>query len=250
MIFFVTKYKYPFMKYSLYLLLLCPLLFACQNGEQAESGQDHSPSGQPTAHSHSHHGEANSHMNQRPFEDLVEGFESPERAEWQKPDSVIALLGDLEGKTVVDIGSGTGYFSFRLAKAGARVISADVDERFLEYIEERKEKEGMTGAQIQTRHLAYDSPKLEEGEVDLAFMVNVYHHIEQRPEYFSKVKKGLKPGGRLVVVDFIKSETPVGPPVEMKLEPEQVVEELKEAGFTEFEVNEELLPYQYVVTAW
>ncbi len=237
------------MKYSLYLLLLCPLLFACQNGEQAESGNDHPSSEQPAAHSHDHHGDANNHMNQRPFEDLVEGFESPQRAEWQKPDSVIALLGDLEGKTVVDIGSGSGYFSFRLAEAGAHVISADVDERFLEHIEERKEKEGMTDAQIETRHVPYDSPKLEEGEVDLAFMVDVYHHIKQRPDYFAKVKKGLKPGGRLVVVDFIKEEIPVGPPVEMKLEPEQVLEELKKAGFTKFEVNEELLPYQYIVTA-
>lgn len=237
------------MKYAIYIMILFPILFACQN----KNGHEESPaenSAQMTSESSGHaHGDANHHMNQRPFDDLVEHFESPERAAWQKPDSVIAFLGDLEGKTVMDIGSGTGYFSFRLARAGARVISADVDERFLNYIDQKKKKEGLTDAQIETRKVPYDSPELQEAEADLVFMVDVYHHIEQRPAYFSLVKKGLKPGGRLVVIDFFKEETPVGPPVEMKLEPEQIVKELKEAGFTDFMVNETLLPYQYIITA-
>ena len=76
-------------------------------------------------------------MNQRPFEELVAHFEDPSRDEWQKPDAVLAQLGDLQGKKVMDIGSGTGYFSFRMAKAGAQVICADVDERFLEYISKK-----------------------------------------------------------------------------------------------------------------
>ena len=150
----------------------------------------------------------------------------------------------------MDIGSGSGYFSFRLAAAGARVISADVDERFLRYIEQRKEAAGLNDRQLETRRLPPDSPRLRPGEVDLAFMVNVYHHLEKRPAYFAEVRQGLQAGGRLVVIDFFKRDTPVGPPPEMKLKAEQVVRELRAAGFTQVQVNDTLLPYQYVVSAY
>jgi len=226
-------------------LLLSVLLSGC-HGPEAEQGAT-----LEEEHAQGHrHGDANRHMNQRSFEELVASFESPERAGWQKPDTVITFLGDLQGKTVMDIGSGSGYFSFRLAEAGAHVISADVDERFLSYIEQRKSETGLTDQQLKTRQLPHDSPRLQSNEVDLVFMVNVYHHIEKRPAYFAEVRQGLQAGGRLVVIDFFKKDTPVGPPVEMKMEAEQIVEELRAAGFERFEVNETLLPYQYIIMAY
>src|SRR5262250_2336948 len=66
---------------------------------------------------------ANKHMHEMRFEDLVARFEDPARKEWQKPDEVIAGLGPLSGKTVADIGAGTGYFSFPTAARGAKVIA-------------------------------------------------------------------------------------------------------------------------------
>ena len=231
------------MKKLVYLLCLL-LAWGCQNNtNQSTVEEDHAEN-----HGH-HHGHANEHMNKRPFEELVANFESPERAEWQKPDSVIAFLGDLEGKTVMDIGSGTGYFSFRMAEAGANVICADVDERFLNYIAERRAEKGLTEAQVETRKVPYDSSKLQENEADMVLIVNTYHHIENREDYFAEIKRGLKPGGRLVVIDFRKEETPVGPPVEMKITEEKVMDELREAGFTDMQVNNDLLPYQYIITA-
>ena len=121
---------------------------------------------------HHDHRDANSFMNSRPFEDLVNTFESPERAEWQKPDEVIKFLGDLHDKTVMDIGSGSGYFSSRLIKAGAKVICADIDERFLNYIGERVEKEEWPNDKIELRHVKDDSPLLKEKEVDGVLIVN------------------------------------------------------------------------------
>ena len=103
-------------------LLLFAMLFSCNEKSQHEHGEHHNQ-----GHDHNR---SNEHMNRRSFEDLVANFESEDRAAWQKPGSVIALLGDLQGKTVLDIGSGTGYFSFRLADKGARVVAADVDKRF------------------------------------------------------------------------------------------------------------------------
>lgn len=224
---------------------LC-LLFAwgCQNNaQQSTAKEDHA------ADQDHHHGHANKHMNKRPLEELIANFESPERAEWQKPDSVIAFLGDLKGKTVMDIGSGTGYFSFRLADAGANVICADVDERFLDYIAKRKAEKGLTEAQVETRKVPFDSSKLRESEADLVLIVDTYHHIENRVDYFAEVKRGLKPGGKLVVIDFRKEEMPVGPPVEMKIKEAEVMDELRKAGFTNMQVNNTLLTYQYIITA-
>lgn len=196
------------------------------------------------------HGHANAHMNQRPIEELAASFDSPERAAWQRPDEVIALMGDLAGKTVMDIGSGTGYFSFRLVEAGAKVISADVDERFLGIIRDRMARQGLTGEHIELRHVPYDSSMLQPGEVDIALIVDTYHHIGNRVDYFAEVRAGLKPGGKLMVVDFFKRDDPVGPPVAMKMAAETIVAELREAGYTSITVNRELLPYQYVIEAF
>ncbi len=202
------------------------------------------------SHTHNHpHGEANAHMHQRPFEELVANFESPERIAWQKPDSVIALLGNISEKSIMDIGCGTGYFTVKLAQKGAKVICADVDTAFQTYVDERKQKEGYSDEQIETRLIPYDNPTLDEGEVDIVLIVDTYHHIEDRITYFQKVLRGLGRSGKLMVVDFIKEETPHGPPVEMRIDRESVIEELKQAGFSEFEVNENLLPYQYIILA-
>src|SRR5579864_911511 len=81
---------------------------------------------------------ANQYMHQEDFGKLVARFEDPVRAQWQKPEKVIASLGTLDGKTVADIGAGTGYFAFPIAKEAAKVIAIDIDQRFLDYIEHKK----------------------------------------------------------------------------------------------------------------
>lgn len=201
------------------------------------------------AFQHDPQDDANTHMSKHSIESMADAFESQERSVWQKPDEVVKLMGDLNAKTVMDIGSGTGYFSFRIADKGAKVICADVDDRFLNIIEGRKKEEGWRDSQIELRKVPYDSPLLKEGEVDLVIIVNTYHHIGNREIYFSKVKSGLKKGGQLFVIDFFKKELPFGPPVSMKLTEEQVFGELLKAGFTKFEVNRELLPNQYIIIA-
>ena len=81
---------------------------------------------------------ANQFMHQADFDQLAARFEDPARAEWQKPEKTIASLGPLDGKTVADIGAGTGYFSFPISKQAAKVIAIDIDKRFLDYIDAEK----------------------------------------------------------------------------------------------------------------
>ncbi|MCX7743573.1 MAG: class I SAM-dependent methyltransferase [Flavobacteriales bacterium] len=220
-----------FRNWGIFIIIL--IIFSCKNKSK---------------HEH-HHGQANEHMHQKSFDELVKQFEDPQRDVWQKPDTVIKLLGDLKGKKIMDIGSGTGYFSFRLYNAGANVICGDVDDEFLTYIRKKIKEINADTNRISTRKLKYDNPVLQKEEVDRVIIVNTYHHIENRPRYFSKVFQGLTPDGKLIVIDFKKRELPEGPPVKMKLTEKEVENELKKAGFNTFQTDTTTLPYQYLIIA-
>jgi len=243
---------------SILFFSLC--LLACKHEHHGE-GHEHKSHEHKKSHSHDNpehkkghhhhekghgHAHANEHMNQTSFEDLVQRFDSPERDAYQQPDKVLAYIGEVKGKKILDIGAGTGYFSFKLAAKGADVIAGDVDDRFQNYIQEKIEKED--APKVTLRKLPYDSPALAEKEVDKVLIVNTYHHIEDRVAYFGKVLKGLKDGGELLVIDFKKQDGP-GPPVAMKMTADFITKELKQAGFTEFEVNDSLLENQYIIRA-
>lgn len=191
------------------------------------------------------HGHANHHMNKSSFEDLVNNFESADRDEWQKPNEVIRFLGDLKNKSIIDIGAGTGYFEFKMKEPSAKIIAADVDDRFIKYINDRITKE--KSSNITARKAEYEKPPVSEKEADIVFMVDVYHHIENRKDYFSMVKKGLKPNGEMVIVDFKKGDFEQGPPNDMKIEPQIVINEMELAGFNLVTKDTTTLKYQYLL---
>lgn len=191
---------------------------------------------------------ANQFMHQADFDMLVARFEDPSRAEWQKQEKIVASLAPLDGKTVADIGTGTGYFAFPIAKKAAKVIAIDIDKRFLDYIDHKKQTQKI-GANIETRLTTPDSSGLKTGEADMVLIVDTYHHIEDRVEYLKKLKKCLRRGGLLVIIDFKKEKTPPGPPVELRLAEEQVESELKSADFTVVSADRDTLPYQYIIKA-
>ncbi|HMP91306.1 MAG TPA: class I SAM-dependent methyltransferase [Phnomibacter sp.] len=194
-------------------------------------------------------GQANKHMHHRSFEQLVQEFERPDRDFWQRPDTVFKYLAPLQGKKIMDIGCGSGYFSFKLQEKGATVIAADIDERFLKYVDSTREARGINAKSLQTRKLPPDNPMLAKREADVVLIVNTYHHLENRTDYLRKIKAGLKGSGYVVIVDFLKKQLPVGPPPELKLSSDEVVRDLKMAGFSTFKVEETVLPYQYMVLA-
>ncbi len=191
---------------------------------------------------------ANQYMHRADFDKLVSRFEDPSRAAWQKPEKVIASLGPLDGKTVADIGAGSGYFAFPIAKKAAKVIAIDIDQRFLDYIDHKKQTQKI-GSNIETRLTTPDSPGLKPSEAEMVLIVDTYHHIEDRVEYLKKLKKGIHQGGVLVIIDFKKEKTPPGPPIELRLAETQVKSELKSAGFTVVSVDGDTLPYQYIIKA-
>jgi arsenite methyltransferase len=165
-------------------------------------------------------------------------LDDPSREKWQKPHEVVMALNLKPADVVADIGAGTGYFARRFARHAAKVYAVDVEQKLLE----RAAKDAP--ANLETVLATHADPKLAPGSVDVIVFVNVLHHIDQRPAYYQKLKAALKPGGRIINIDFFKRDLPVGPPVSMKLTEEEVIAEFKAAGLR-FSKKHDMLPYQY-----
>ena len=172
-------------------------------------------------------------------------LENPGRDAWQKPDEVVAALGLRPGQTAADIGAGSGYFSVRLARAvgpEGKVYAADIQQDLIDLLAKRKQE-----LHLPALHPLLGQPgdpKLPDASVDLVFICDVLHHIEGREAYYAKLRRALKPGGRIAIVDFHKRELPVGPGVAMKIAREDAVAELAQAGFA-LAAEHDFLPYQY-----
>lgn len=184
------------------------------------------------------------------FEALVQSYESTDRVIWQKPDVVINMLGDLEGKTVADIGAGTGYFSFRLVPKAQKVIAIDIEPMMITFLDSMRNKLSEEAAnRFYTRLAKPTDPLLRDAEVDAAIVVNTYSYIENRIDYMKKIAQGIKPKGKLLVIDFKKNHMPIGPSDEFKVSANQVQQELVEAGYSILKADKSTLDYQYIILA-
>lgn len=167
-------------------------------------------------------------------------FEDPERDAWQMPDSVVAVLAVRDDMRIADIGSATGYFSVRFAHACPQgmVIGADIEPGMIYYLNDRARTEGLTN--LVSVLAAPDDPHLPV-PVDVVFICNTYHHINDRMDYFTRLKAQLRDGGQVAVVDY-RLDSRRGPP--HKLAPEAVEMEMAVAGY-ELAARHEFLPEQY-----
>lgn len=208
------------------------------------------PSGGPEASAaSSHHGHHAGLVHHGPMPHRFENadawaqrFEDPARDGWQKPEEVIAALALPPDAKVADVGSATGYFAVRLARAVPKghVYGVDIEADMARYLTERARREGLDNL---TAVLAEPAdPKLPE-PVDLVLVVDTYHHISERTAYFHKLLGSLTPRGRVAIIDVRKGQ-PMGPPEQHRLEPAQVRQELEAAGYR-FVEEHGFLPNQY-----
>jgi ubiquinone/menaquinone biosynthesis C-methylase UbiE len=184
------------------------------------------------------------HMEHR-FDDperFAKSFDDPDRDKWQMPDRVIGALALQPGSSVADIGAGTGYFSMRLAKAVPQgtVYSVDVEPAMLEFLRKRAKTEAVTN--VVPVQASPNNPNIPQ-PVDAVLIVNTYHHLPNRTQYFGDLKRSLKPGGRIAIVDYRK-DAPSGPPPEFRFEVTQIVDEMTRAGY-QLQTRHDFLPHQH-----
>jgi SAM-dependent methyltransferase len=185
------------------------------------------------------------HRFQKP-EEWAKEFDDPARDAWQKPDLVVDSMKIVEGSTVADLGTGTGYFLGRLSRAvggKGKVIALDIEPDMIRYVKERAQRESL--ANVDARVVTTDDPALAEASVDRVLVVDTWHHIASRKEYAAKIARALRPGGALYIVDFTL-EAPHGPPKHHRLSPEDAVAELRAAGLAAERVPADL-PEQWIV---
>lgn len=177
-------------------------------------------------------------------------YQAQSRVIWQKPDLVLNLLGDLKGKTVADIGAGTGFFAFRVANEGAKVIAIDIDPRAIEWINSEKVKYPVeVRTLLETRLATPDDPNLQPQEADLVLMVNTYIYISDRIAYFNNLRKGLGTDAEVIIIDFKDTDTPIGPAPQERIGMSQVQKELAKAGYRVSLADSTSLEYQYIIKA-
>jgi len=177
----------------------------------------------------------------------IQVLEDSSRDSWQQPQRVIATLGLKPGERVADLGAGPGYFTLRLARAvgpSGKVFAVDISREMLDYLEKQARAQQLIN--IQPVLAMPHDPKLPAASVDLIFICDTLHHISERSTYFPMLVRALKPGGRLVNIDFHKRPLPVGPPVEMKIPRGEMIREAEAAGF-HLAHKYEFLKYQYFV---
>lgn len=174
-------------------------------------------------------------------------LERPEREKEEHTDEMINLLDLKRGEKVADIGAGTGYITWRLAKRvgpEGRVYAVEIQREMLDLLQEKMKARGITN--VVNVLGSVTNPALGENNLDLIIMVDVYHEFDHPFEMALEMVRALKPGGRLVFVEF-KKEDPNVPIKEVHKMSEAQIKKEMSIQWLEHSQTFTNLPWQHVV---
>ena len=169
------------------------------------------------------------------------------RIEEEQPEAMLDALELAPGMTVADVGAGVGYHSLRLARRvgpDGVVLATDVQPEMLRMLRDNARAAGVRN--VRPLLASQRDAKLPEGEVDLILMVDVYHEVTDPERLLDAFLAALKPGGRLVLVEFRGEDPEVPIKPEHKMTLEQARREVEPRGFA-FKTSHEFLPWQHVI---
>ena len=138
---------------------------------------------------------------------VAKGLADPARDERQKPRELVQSMGLGRGMTVADVGTGIGYmlpFLSRAVGPQGRVIGEDIFDDFLASAKLRAENQNLKNVTFVKG--SESDPNLPEGQVDQVLVLDVYHHFDYPDKMLAGIHKALKPGGKLVIVEYHKSQ--------------------------------------------
>lgn len=174
-------------------------------------------------------------------------LERSERDEEEAPDIALNVLKIPRGASVADIGAGSGFITERLsARVGptGRVFANDLQPQMLQILGRRLAQRNITNVTLVQGTI--DDPKLDAASVDLEIMVDVYHELSQPQAMLRRLRAALKPGGRLVLLEYRKEDPTIPIKFEHKMSVAEAKMELEAEGFTLAKVDE-ALPRQHIL---
>ncbi|WP_026100039.1 class I SAM-dependent methyltransferase [Fortiea contorta] len=173
-------------------------------------------------------------------------LERPSREAEEQPSKIISVLNLKPDDVVADIGAGTGYLSFPMAQllTKGKVLAVDIQPEMLEIMEFFKQEKQITN--IETVLASPTHPNLPDASIDLALMVDAYHELEYPQEVMQGIVKALKPGGRVVLVEY-RGENPFIMIKRLhKMNQKQVRREMQAVGLV-WRETKNLLPQQHLM---
>jgi precorrin-6B methylase 2 len=175
-------------------------------------------------------------------------LERPERVKEEEPAKLIAALDLKPGIVVADVGAGSGFHTFLMAPLvgeKGKVIASDIQPQMLKLIRDKAAKLNVTN--VETVQGTETDPKLPANAVDLILLVDVYHEFSHPFEMTEKMVEALRPGGRLVFVEFKEEDPKVLIKAVHKMSVRQVLKEMEPFPELEHTKTIDTLPWQHVI---
>jgi ubiquinone/menaquinone biosynthesis C-methylase UbiE len=177
----------------------------------------------------------------------AEWLDRNERETEENPDEALSIIGIKKGSSVADIGAGSGYMTVRLSKrvgSNGVVYANDIQQPMLDILDKRLKSSRITNVQLLLG--APDDPKLPPASIDLALLVDVYHEFSQPQAMLRGIHEALKPGGRLVLLEYKKEDPSIPIRPEHKMSVSEAKMEVEPEGFRLGRVDDGL-PWQHVL---
>lgn len=180
-------------------------------------------------------------------------LENPERLVELPPENVLRLLALTGAETVVDFGAGTGMYTLPVAQAlpDGHVVAVDEHDELLDYLRDKLTRAAVPEGRVIMVATKENRVPLSDGGADRVLAINVLHHIWDEPAALDELRRLLRPGGRLVVVEFAKMDRPVGPPNDHLLSFDELLRVVEGLGVTVVETYQpgEVGSYHVAVVA-
>ncbi|WP_397569690.1 methyltransferase domain-containing protein [Schlesneria sp. T3-172] len=183
-------------------------------------------------------------------EEFVERFEIESREVFQQRENILEACQIKPGQTVADIGAGTGLFTRMFSDAvgdEGRVIAVDIAQEFLDHVKLTSHQRGQKN--VETQLCTPESTELPDDSIDVAFICDTYHHFEFPLKTMASLRRALKPGGRVIVIDFrrIPGKTKEWTLNHVRAGQEVFESEIVESGFLKTREVNEFLEENYFV---